>query len=281
MILDTLAQATKKRIDGQKQLKSLEALKQELSEKAERGELVLPDKEKSFEENFNNPSLYRFEKNLKGKGIHIIAEVKKASPSKGLIDPNFDYMKVARDYEMAGVDCVSCLTEPDYFKGSDEIFMEIRRALKTPMIRKDFTVDEYMIYQAKLMGADCILLICAILDDEALMSYYKLADSLGLSVLVETHDEEEMERALKIGARMIGVNNRNLKDFTVDIGNSIRLRKMVPENVIFVAESGIKTREDIKELEDCGTNGVLIGETFMRAADKAKELKLLKGEAYE
>lgn len=281
MILDTLAQATKKRIDGQKQLKSLEALKQELSEKAESGELVLPDKEKSFEENFNNPSLYRFEKNLKGKGIHIIAEVKKASPSKGLIDPNFDYMKVARDYEMAGVDCVSCLTEPDYFKGSDEIFMEIRRALKTPMIRKDFTVDEYMIYQAKLMGADCILLICAILDDEALMSYYKLADSLGLSVLVETHDEEEMERALKIGARMIGVNNRNLKDFTVDIGNSIRLRKMVPENVIFVAESGIKTREDIKELEDCGTNGVLIGETFMRAADKAKELKLLKGEAYE
>lgn len=281
MILDTLAQATKKRIDGQKQLKSLEALKQELSEKAERGELVLPDKEKSFEENFNNPSLYRFEKNLKGKGIHIIAEVKKASPSKGLIDPNFDYMKVARDYEMAGVDCVSCLTEPDYFKGSDEIFMEIRRALKTPMIRKDFTVDEYMIYQAKLMGADCILLICAILDDEALMSYYKLADSLGLSVLVETHDEEEMERALKIGARMIGVNNRNLKDFTVDIRNSIRLRKMVPENVIFVAESGIKTREDIKELEDCGTNGVLIGETFMRAADKAKELKLLKGEAYE
>lgn len=281
MILDTLAQATKKRIDGQKQLKSLEALKQELSEKAKRGELVLPDKEKSFEENFNNPSLYRFEKNLKGKGIHIIAEVKKASPSKGLIDPNFDYMKVARDYEMAGVDCVSCLTEPDYFKGSDEIFMEIRRALKTPMIRKDFTVDEYMIYQAKLMGADCILLICAILDDEALMSYYKLADSLGFSVLVETHDEEEMERALKIGARMIGVNNRNLKDFTVDIGNSIRLRKMVPENVIFVAESGIKTREDIKELEDCGTNGVLIGETFMRAADKAKELKLLKGEAYE
>lgn len=281
MILDTLAQATKKRIDGQKQLKSLEALKQELSEKAERGELVLPDKEKSFEENFNNPSLYRFEKNLKEKGIHIIAEVKKASPSKGLIDPNFDYMKVARDYEMAGVDCVSCLTEPDYFKGSDEIFMEIRRALKTPMIRKDFTVDEYMIYQAKLMGADCILLICAILDDEALMSYYKLADSLGLSVLVETHDEEEMERALKIGARMIGVNNRNLKDFTVDIGNSIRLRKMVPENVIFVAESGIKTREDIKELEDCGTNGVLIGETFMRAADKAKELKLLKGEAHE
>lgn len=281
MILDTLAQATKKRIDGQKQLKSLQALKQELSEKAERGELVLPDKEKSFEENFNNPSLYRFEKNLKGKGIHIIAEVKKASPSKGLIDPNFDYMKVARDYEMAGVECVSCLTEPDYFKGSDEIFMEIRRALKTPMIRKDFTVDEYMIYQAKLMGADCILLICAILDDEALMNYYKLADSLGLSVLVETHDEEEMERALKIGARMIGVNNRNLKDFTVDIGNSIRLRKMVPENVIFVAESGIKTREDIKELEDCGTNGVLIGETFMRAADKAKELKLLKGEAYE
>ena len=281
MILDTLAQATKKRIDGQKQLKSLEALKQELSEKAKRGELVLPDKEKSFEENFNNPSLYRFEKNLKGKGIHIIAEIKKASPSKGLIDPNFDYMKVARDYEMAGVECVSCLTEPDYFKGSDEIFMEIRRALKTPMIRKDFTVDEYMIYQAKLMGADCILLICAILDDEALMNYYKLADSLGLSVLVETHDEEEMERALKIGARMIGVNNRNLKDFTVDIGNSIRLRKMVPENVIFVAESGIKTREDIKELEDCGTNGVLIGETFMRAADKAKELKLLKGEAYE
>lgn len=281
MILDNLAQATKKRIDGQKQLKSLEALKQELSEKAKRGELVLPDKEKPFEENFNNPSLYRFEKNLKGKGIHIIAEVKKASPSKGLIDPNFDYMKVARDYEMAGVDCVSCLTEPDYFKGSDEIFMEIRRALNTPMIRKDFTVDEYMIYQAKLMGADCILLICAILDDEALMSYYKLADSLGLSVLVETHDEEEMERALKIGARMIGVNNRNLKDFTVDIGNSIRLRKMVPENAIFVAESGIKTREDIKELEDCGTNGVLIGETFMRAADKAKELKLLKGEAYE
>ncbi|MCR4867149.1 MAG: indole-3-glycerol phosphate synthase TrpC, partial [Lachnospiraceae bacterium] len=187
--------------------------------------------------------------------------------------------EIAKQYEAAGADAMSVLTEPRWFMGKDEYLKEIRKAVSLPLIRKDFTVDEYMIYQAKLMGADAVLLICAILSDLQLQEYFGIADELGLSALVETHDEEEVSRALKAGSRIIGVNNRNLKDFTVDIENSVRLRSLVPENILFVSESGMKTRGDIARLEENGTNAVLIGETFMRSPDKAAMLRELSGRA--
>jgi indole-3-glycerol phosphate synthase len=218
-----------------------------------------------------------FERALKKKGMSFILEVKKASPSKGVIAENFNYLDIAGDYEKAGADCISCLTEPDFFKGSDKIFTDIRKNVAIPMLRKDFTVDEYMIYQAKCMGADCVLLIVSILSDAQLSGYIKLAEKLRISALVEAHDENEIKRALEAGAAIIGVNNRNLKDFSVDISNSLRLRKYVPDNVLFVAESGIKTRQDVVMLEQAEVNGALIGETLMRSEDKGKELGILKG----
>ena len=222
---------------------------------------------------------FRFEKALKKKGMSFICEVKKASPSKGVIAEEFPYTEIARAYEAAGADCVSVLTEPKWFLGSDDIFREIRATISLPMIRKDFTVDSYQIYEAKLMGADAVLLICALLDTETIRSYIEICDRLGLSALVEVHDKNEMDSAIKAGARVIGVNNRNLKDFTVDISNSTRLRSLAPENALFVAESGIKTAEDIQVLKDAGVNGVLIGETLMRSPDKAAMLAALNGGA--
>lgn len=220
---------------------------------------------------------YPFEKALSKDGMSFICEVKKASPSKGVIAEHFPYREVAGEYEKAGADAISVLTEPYYFRGSDEYLREIREAVNIPLLRKDFTVDEYMIYQAKLIGADAVLLICAILSDMQLQEYAGLAHDLGLSALVEAHDEEEVGRALKSGAGIVGVNNRNLKDFTVDITNSVRLRRLVPKEVLFVSESGMKTREDIARLEENGTNAVLIGETLMRSADKAAMLRQLSG----
>lgn len=220
---------------------------------------------------------YPFEKALSKDGMSFICEVKKASPSKGVIAEHFPYREVAGEYEKAGADAISVLTEPYYFRGSDEYLREIREAVNIPLLRKDFTVDEYMIYQAKLIGTDAVLLICAILSDMQLQEYAGLAHDLGLSALVEAHDEEEVGRALKSGAGIVGVNNRNLKDFTVDITNSVRLRRLVPKEVLFVSESGMKTREDIARLEENGTNAVLIGETLMRSADKAAMLRQLSG----
>lgn len=222
---------------------------------------------------------FPFRKALSGDEISFICEVKRASPSKGLIAPDFPYLDIARDYERAGASAISCLTEPFWFKGRDEYLAEISNAVKIPVLRKDFTVDEYMIYQAKTLGASVVLLICAILSKEQLSEYLGIAHSLGLSALVEAHDEDEVRTALSVGAGIIGVNNRDLRTFTVDINNSARLRKLVPPEVLFVSESGIKTAADIEALRSNGTNAVLIGETLMRSPDKKAALDELRGHA--
>ena len=222
---------------------------------------------------------FPFRKALSGDEISFICEVKRASPSKGLIAPDFPYLDIARDYERAGASAISCLTEPFWFKGKDEYLTEISKAVKIPVLRKDFTVDEYMIYQAKTLGASAVLLICSILSKEQLSEYLGIAHSLGLSALVEAHDEEEVRMALSVGAGIIGVNNRDLRTFTVDISNSARLRKLVPPEVLFVSESGIKTAADIEALRSNGTNAVLIGETLMCSPDKKAALDELRGHA--
>ena len=225
----------------------------------------------------NDQTDFAFEKALSSGDIGFICECKKASPSKGLIAPDFPYLKIAADYEKAGAACISVLTEPRWFLGCNEYLQEITQAVSIPCIRKDFTVDEYMIYEAKTLGASAVLLICSLLETSRLREYREICDSLGLSALVEAHDEKEIESALDAGARMIGVNNRNLKDFTVDVHNSERLRRLVPEEVLFIAESGIKTSKDIDVLRTAHVNGVLIGETLMRAKDKKKMLDELRG----
>ena len=222
---------------------------------------------------------FPFRKALSGNEISFICEVKRASPSKGLIAPDFPYLDIARDYERAGASAISCLTEPFWLKGRDEYLAEISNAVKIPVLRKDFTVDEYMIYQAKTLGASAVLLICSILSKEQLSEYLGIAHSLGLSALVEAHDEDEVRTALSVGAGIIGVNNRDLRTFTVDINNSARLRKLVPPEILFVSESGIKTAADIEALRSNGTNAVLIGETLMRSPDKKAALDELRGHA--
>lgn len=220
---------------------------------------------------------FRFENALTKPGLSFICECKKASPSKGLIAADFPYLQIAKEYEAAGADAISVLTEPKWFLGSDRYLEEIASAVSTPCLRKDFTVDEFMIYQAKLLGASAVLLICAILDDAQLREYLALCDGLGLSALVEAHDEAEVDRALNAGARILGVNNRDLKNFTVDTENSRRLRARIPEDVLFVSESGVRTAEDVARLAAIGADAVLIGETLMRAPDKTAKLRELKG----
>lgn len=220
---------------------------------------------------------FPFRKALEKKGVSFITEVKKASPSKGIIDPEFDYLKIAQEYEKAGADAISCLTEPKWFLGSDEIFKDIRKKVSVPMIRKDFTVDEYQIFEAKTMGANAVLLIISILEKSQLKDYMAIAEELGLDALVEAHDERETETALDLNAGVIGINNRNLKDFSMNLDNALNLRKNVPEGVTFVAESGIKTRKDIEAMEEAGVNAVLVGETLMRAKDRKKMLDHLRG----
>lgn len=222
---------------------------------------------------------FPFEKALHAEDIAFICEIKRASPSKGMIAADFSHIDIARDYEMAGAAAISVLTEPYYFKGYDRYLREIADAVPIPLLRKDFTVDPYMIYQAKMLGASAVLLICAILDQETLTEYLRLAHSLGLSALVETHAEAEVDMALAAGARMIGVNNRNLKTFEVDVNLSIRLRKMVPPDIIFVSESGISTADDVDTLRKNGVEAVLVGETLMRAPDKKAALTQLRGGA--
>lgn len=212
---------------------------------------------------------------LKKPGMSYICEVKKASPSKGLIAPDFPYLDIAKEYEQAGASAISCLTEPFYFQGADRYLQEISQAVNIPVLRKDFTVDEYMIYQAKAFGASAVLLICAILDNSQLKAFGELAQELGLDALVEAHDQWEVDRALNLGAKIVGVNNRNLHDFTVDMGNSIRLRNMAPADTVFVSESGIKTAEDIRILYENKVDAVLIGETLMRSPDKKAALEAL------
>ena len=220
---------------------------------------------------------FAFENALKTDDIAFICECKKASPSKGLIAPKFPYLQIAREYEAAGADCISVLTEPKWFLGSNDYLKEIAENVKIPCLRKDFTVDEYMIYEAKLLCASAILLIAAILSQEQLSEYIEICDGLGLSALVEAHDEAEAIAAINAGARVIGVNNRNLKDFSVDTENSRRLRGMIPASVLFVSESGVRTAEDVQALRDIGADAVLIGETLMKAQDKRQKLMELRG----
>lgn len=256
-ILDQLAEHAKTRVAEGMKNKSLEAIKEEA--------LSLPK------------GNFEFEKALRKDDIAFICECKKASPSKGIIAEEFDYLSIAKEYEEAGADCISVLTEPKWFLGSDEYLKAIANTVNIPCIRKDFTVDEYMIYEAKLLGAKAVLLICAILSKEQIASYIRICDELGISALVEAHDEEEIKMAVAAGARVIGVNNRNLKDFSVDTSNSKRLRQMIPENIIFVSESGISTGDDVKALQDAQVNAVLIGETLMRADNKKMKLAELRG----
>ncbi len=219
---------------------------------------------------------YQFEEELKKEGMSFICEVKKASPSKGIIAENFKYLDTAKEYETAGANAISVLTEPDFFMGSSEYLKEIAQNVQIPVLKKDFIIDEIQIYEAKITGAGAVLLICSILDDIQIKNYIKTADKLGLSALVEAHDEFEIKKAINAGARIIGVNNRDLKTFKVDINNSIKLRKFVPDNILFVSESGIKTHEQIEELEKNKVNAVLIGETFMKSENKTLELRKLR-----
>lgn len=220
---------------------------------------------------------FAFEQALKTPDIAFICECKKASPSKGLIAPDFPYRQIAQEYEQAGANCLSVLTEPKWFLGSDTYLQEIAASVAIPCLRKDFTVDEYMIYQAKVLGAAAVLLICSLLSAEQLKAYIGVCDKLGLAALVETHDAREVQTALNAGARIIGVNNRNLKDFSVDTANSRRLRELIPPDVLFVAESGVSSAADVAELREIGADAVLIGEALMRAADKKAKLAELRG----
>lgn len=256
-ILDQLAGYARERIQQAKKKIQLEELKNQA--------LLLPK------------GNFAFENALKTPDISFICECKKASPSKGLIAPDFKYLQIAKEYEEAGADCISVLTEPKWFLGSDEYLAEIAGSVSIPCLRKDFTVDEYMIYEAKVLGASAVLLICSILSEEQIKEYISICDELGLSALVEAHDESEVKMALSAGARVIGVNNRNLKDFSVDTDNSRRLRELIPRDVLFVSESGVSSAGDIAKIREIGADAVLIGEILMRAPVKKARLDELRG----
>ncbi|MGI6118249.1 MAG: indole-3-glycerol phosphate synthase TrpC [Bilifractor sp.] len=258
-ILDQLAEHAKERVEQAKKKIPMEAVRREAEAMASSAEPAVT-----------------LEDVLSGSGMHFICECKKASPSKGLIAPDFPYLEIAKEYESAGADAISCLTEPKWFLGKDEYLKEIAANVSIPVLRKDFTVDPYMIYEAKILGASAVLLICAILDDAQLRDYLQLARFLGMSAIVEAHDETEIRRAQNAGAGIIGVNNRDLKTFRVDTERSAKLRSLVPENVIFVAESGIRTAEDVTSLYRIGVNAVLVGETLMRSPDKKAKLEELR-----
>ena len=261
MILDRIVEATKIRVAQEKQVETPEAVKA--------AALALP-----------SDTGFPFEAALCQQDFNFICEVKKASPSKGIIAEHFPYLDIAKEYEVAGAAAISVLTEPDFFKGDKKYLQEIASTVKIPVLRKDFIIDEYQIYQAKVWGASAILLICACLDVPTLTKFRELADSLGLSSLVEAHDEAEVQMAIDCGARIIGVNNRNLKDFTVDVQNSVRLRNLVEDDVIFVSESGLETPEDIQVLRDNNIGVALMGETFMRSPNKVEKLAYLYGPTY-
>ncbi len=255
----------------------LDALAAHARERVERARRDVPP-EKMREKALALPKgSFPFETALHAPGVSFICECKKASPSKGLIAPDFPYLDIAREYEAAGADAVSVLTEPKWFLGRNEYLAEIAAGVKIPCLRKDFIVDEYMIWESKALGAAAVLLICAILPEARLRGFIALCDELGLSALVEAHDESEIEAALRAGARVVGVNNRNLKDFSVDTGNSRRLRSLVPTDTLFVAESGISSAKDVAALREAGVDAVLVGEALMRESDKAAALARLRG----
>jgi len=255
MILNKIAEKTRERVENQKKARPFAEIK-------------------TLAESLPKNNAFAFEKAISAPELSFICEVKKASPSKGVIAEDFPYIDIAREYEEAGAAAISVLTEPDFFLGSDLYLTDILKAVTLPLLRKDFTIDPYQIYEAKIMGASAVLLICALLDTKTLAEYIEIADSLGLSAITETHDENEVKSALEAKARIIGVNNRDLKNFEVDIETSVRLRKLVPDNVLFVAESGIKTRDDILRLN--GIDAVLIGEILMRSKDKKAEIEKLR-----
>lgn len=261
-ILQTIANKTKERIEKQKVLHPLEELKQACAK--------LPIKQD-----------FPFEQALRKAGLSYICECKKASPSKGLIDEDFNYLQIAKEYEKVGARAISVLTEPEFFLGSDQYLQEIAQEVKIPCLRKDFVVDEYMIYQAKLLGAQAILLIVSLLDTQTLKQYLDLATSLGLSCLVEAHDEAEIKQAIAVGAKIIGVNNRNLRNFQVNVENTLNLRQAIPKEILMVAESGIQSRSDIALLEKAQIDAVLIGETLMKASDRQAKMAELRGEKNE
>ncbi|HCI73922.1 MAG TPA: indole-3-glycerol phosphate synthase TrpC [Lachnospiraceae bacterium] len=281
-ILDELAAYAGIRVERAKENVPLEVVKEQalacadMQKNCQPGTAGSPD-QAAMTAVTDRPEWFAFEKALAGPGIGFICEVKKASPSKGLIAAEFPYVEIAKEYEAAGAECISVLTEPKWFLGSGTYLKKITESVRTPCIRKDFTIDEYMIYEAKLLGAGAVLLICSLLDTKQLEAYIRIADRLGLSALVEAHDAEEIRSAVASGARMIGVNNRNLKDFTVDVRNSQNLRKLVPDNILFVAESGIRNADDVRAMREAGADAVLVGETLMRARDKTQMLHLLRG----
>ncbi|MCC7553260.1 MAG: indole-3-glycerol phosphate synthase TrpC [Methanobacteriaceae archaeon] len=258
-MIEDIVKKTIKRVDDNKKIKSLEDLKKELN--------VL-----------NDSKDFPFKKALNKNSLSIIAEIKKASPSKGIIDSDFNYLAIAKEYEDAEVDAISVLTEPYFFKGNDSYLEKISKNVKIPIIRKDFIVDEYMIYEAKLIGADAILLIVAILDEKKLRDYIKIAKKIGLSTLVETHSKKEIEIAISCGSEIIGVNNRDLKTFNVDLNTFIKLNQYIPDDVICISESGIKNKEDINLLKKNGVDGVLIGETLMKSENKEDLIRGFKSD---
>jgi len=262
MILDQIALYTEERVSKLKKAKSFAEIKKEA--------LAI-----------KNEQPFAFEKALAQEEMAFICEVKKASPSKGIISESFPYLQIAQEYEKAGASAISVLTEPKFFLGSNSFLSEIKNRVNIPVLRKDFIIDNYQIYEAKIIGADAVLLICTLLDTERLREYIRLADSLGISALVETHTEEEIDSALKAGARLIGINNRNLKTFEVDLNTTTSLRHLVPKEVLLISESGIQKTEDIERLRQSNVDAVLIGEAFMRNEDKAAVMKNLRGKQGE
>ncbi|USF29252.1 indole-3-glycerol phosphate synthase TrpC [Clostridium sp. MD294] len=259
-ILEVIVKTTRTRITEEQRICPLVELKQKA-------------------EAMNANTGFPFYKALQSKNMAFICEVKKASPSKGIISEEFDFINIAKQYEKAGANAISCLTEPYYFLGRDEHLKQISENVSIPILRKDFTVSEYMIYQAKLLGASAILLVCSILKEGQLQEYLELAHSLGLSALVEARTAEEVKKAVEVGAKIIGINNRDLESFRIDMTQSQQLRNLVPDSCIFVSESGIQTPEDVIKLKQIGTNAVLVGEVLMKAENKEQTLKLLRGEA--
>jgi len=253
MILDEIAAYARTRVENAKKEISLQHIREQA--------LSLPKGNFCFKRALENPDM------------SFICEIKKASPSKGLISMDFPYIEIAKEYETAGADCISCLTEPKWFMGSDEIFFDICSHVKLPMLRKDFTIDEYQLYEAKCIGADAVLLICALLDTKTIQKFLTICEEMGICAIVEAHDEEEIKSAVSAGARLIGINNRNLKDFTVDFTNTLKLKDKVPSDILLIAESGIKSQEDIKALKKAGVDAVLIGEALMKAKNKHKILE--------
>ena len=287
-ILEEIARERLKAVEEEKKLLSLMELERLLEEREALGKAALKEalgkatlKNEVLRDDTVSPKALAtggksFYQALAKKGLSIIGEVKKASPSKGIIAEDFPYLQIAKDYEAAGIDAISCLTEPKYFLGKDQYLQEIAQAVSVPVLRKDFLIDPYQIYQAKLLGAKAILLIVSLLGERELKEFLSLAGKLGLDALVECHDEEEIRCALSVGAEIIGVNNRNLKTFSVNLENSLSLRNLVPKGQLFVAESGMSKAEELRLLEEAGVDGVLIGESLMRAESKKEKLQELR-----